>query len=1096
MLFKKRISKVLASALVAVFSIGSIGLFNVQAAAPILPHLSVPVNPGHTEEFEFVGVAAGDFTVAFETLPHPEALAPNATATRLLDIIISANNPTLHNLTIQHVDAQLIQSATLVEGEDDEDDFYVFAAINAVGTIPVTVTGGGQVSASQGQVRNISVLPVPARADLTFYGIAPNFGQLASGLGGGLVVNINPLLNNALQVTTPALTRNDQASATIVIPRTWWNDELVQAFGVVFTLNHGVIRTSGPNSNPNFHPAMQAPISLGNGYTATWISNTQFLVARTDDAAHETNNAVVLIPLNLANTGENAITLTATTGANMPNNFATLAQRTTTLMVAGAVVGNAGVANFTRTTPGAIPSVGPFSGATPVSLNIQEAGANQANHGFGANHNANQARGFAITAGTEFANTGSAFSFHTPNPTVSILGVSGGIINVPVINVPGGITNWASVNVSGNTISNPEGGNAANFNLNTGDVIGDIGDGTIAPFAWFSHGNSRLNVTLGTAQLPGRAQAGVPRSIQINNLYVGHRNPGSPTQQENLALFLTANGQGFGNNTIAGSNVSSVAVANFVSQGVGLRTATGAAGNVQNIVSGRLFGTQALAPAPAARNNFASYAGGTVATVQLYENVALGAGGLGIAHQPWTFTLTNSEGEALSGASLAALQLTGAGFGGGGSTQVNSDAGATQFRNAPTSAAAGNTHARTNSIRLQPGGWDAGGQQIVNFTANSVTVNNLPSSGTSPQVLTLAARVSTSPTFSGPIYITATGPNGFSQTILVANAQASLNISAQTTNVALGNQITPVGSVTIEELVPGALVPGNITLSFSDLAGGVILGTDQLLNPQLLGGSASIDANGGTALTVANWRNPQSLHDADTFPANVTTPLPHGRAFTVSTPSQGQGSTINISGLQAISPITAITGNRNLIVSGTSIQATGLGDRYTHTIAIPYLVIQDTALGNLTAQVTAQTGSAFITVNGVQQAMTTQGGQALPVVNIGGRNHLPLRGVAQAFGVEPVWGWDGDTLFVEIAIAGRNVRFEQGSNVIYVNGTASPAMDATVVNVGGSTYLPFAFIGWALDIPVTWEWQADGVGQLIHFNQPNLGEVAELPSGF
>ena len=631
-------------------------------------------------------------------------------------------------------------------------------------------------------------------------------------------------------------------------------------------------------------------------------------------------------------------------------------------------------------------------------------------------------------------------------------------------------------------------------------------------YAFFSHNNTRINIVLGagaesTAANPHIALA---NTIVLQGLNFRHGNIANPTFTTTPVQITVGsnigNVQSFSNTGMVGAQTHSFNAVNFPAQAVNATVAAHTAANTFN--AGRAFNHPILTDATALNNlTFADFGGVaaniTVADTAGLQGTALGATNPGLSAGTWTLTVTDSEGNAIPDyARIAAAQFnTGGNINNGGFNNA-------QFINHHGPGLTGNAAQTGTNARRVSADTSVANSVFVNFAANgsAVTISGMQHTTNSAISLVSQLRLSTNVLFNGNVYVTVTNNQGFSQTLHVATARAPISISAQPTYITTGvSALASVGNITITENFAGAIPAGSIIdLRLTQEGAGGIFG---IPFHTVGGGNVSVAAGeGGTALTIQTVAN--AAQPGVAGQAAIDGALNNIIRLTIGSQSTGQPSVITVSGL-SINPGFALAGSRNLEITqlpanrslvdnnGLNIANTAANPNIAITnnfqmpiASIPYLTIGVEGAVNVSAAVTAQTGTPFITVNGAQRTMTNANGQAISVINHQDFNFLPLRGIAEAFGIEPAWGWNPEgQLFVAINLPGRNVVFTQGSDTFTVNGVESPSMNATVQNFGGSTFLPFAYLGLALNIPVTWEHAPAGGGQLIHFNQPNLGTL-------
>ena len=669
-------------------------------------------------------------------------------------------------------------------------------------------------------------------------------------------------------------------------------------------------------------------------------------------------------------------------------------------------------------------------------------------------------------------------------------------------------------------------------------------------YAFLSHNGSRINVVLGDTS--GALGSG-NREIRLTNLAIGHANVNAPiTGYADLSVGNNILGNHTIGNIGAHTNIPAAQVisaspanplvvrtGNFSTYGLTFERASGAVGEVTDIISGRTYTEGAWNRQPNAATNtvamtISDFASRT-ARVDLTELTASS----GFNARNFSFAPTDSEGNVLEGVNIAAVTFHTTGTGGNGRGINN-----TTFYNVQGSA----NPARQWNIVGQGAGANANftGQAnnavspdpTVEFspTGHHVLVNNLRTevlawdNANRPmqnQRLQIQATffLSVNPNFEGPIYISVDNDRNFDMQfrtdfvtndgrVHVANAERLVDVTTQPTTVNIGFNTVEVQNIQIVERAAGALRQGSyLEIALGEHAHSV--------NPWSgLGFNAVTAAN----VEVTGHDNPNMRTTV-----NVATQAGGVIRLNVTRASVGQPSTITLSNLSVQAHQAVPVGEYNLYVRGTAIMdndyftvnaraaQTVLGNpllgstetghrRYAFTqglvvenfvnVTTPTVGAGIPGYASLQNQLRFQQGSHVVYVNGQARNMTTAAGMASPVRNIEGRNFMPLRGFAQLFGPDSIaYGFitpGQPGVWVSLTVGGTSVRFEQDSNAFTVNGT-SHTMDTTMVNIDGTTLIPIGFIGVAFDLPVTYE--GAGANQIVYFNNPDFGTPMTVGNG-
>jgi hypothetical protein len=247
---------------------------------------------------------------------------------------------------------------------------------------------------------------------------------------------------------------------------------------------------------------------------------------------------------------------------------------------------------------------------------------------------------------------------------------------------------------------------------------------------------------------------------------------------------------------------------------------------------------------------------------------------------------------------------------------------------------------------------------------------------------------------------------------------------------------------------------------------------------QVNGQNATVDATGafaapltiqgtsGTVVVDATDVAGNTAHKTVTVSVDKTPPT-----LTVSQP-------LNFQKIQRLPIIVQGRTEVGATVTVQGIAATVLADgSFEYAIAgatdgpLTVAVIARDAAGNTTTRTVAvsvlstkliqmQVGAKVALVNGQSVAL-----QTAPVIK-NGSTLVPLRFVAETFGINPVW--DGVFQIIDLPLGARTVRLQIGQRFAAVDGKRV-SLDAAPVILGGVTMVPLRFIADVLGADTQWE---------------------------
>jgi len=317
--------------------------------------------------------------------------------------------------------------------------------------------------------------------------------------------------------------------------------------------------------------------------------------------------------------------------------------------------------------------------------------------------------------------------------------------------------------------------------------------------------------------------------------------------------------------------------------------------------------------------------------------------------------------------------------------------------------------------------------------------------------------------------------------VQIATIKPMVEISTATTEVQIGAQRYNVKDVVITELEEKALLAGGIRLALGEFGGANTTG-------------------GLRFVPLENVKNQVIVTGGDrAFELGVVT---GGNSITtnVRVVSRSEASKITFTKLQAYVDRTVPNGTYELVVSGSAFKNNG-EDRGTELrdvavsgggrevdlrafdsfsdvafVADGYITVatdQDNlALRN---EVKIMDGVVAALVNGEEVDLPRH-----PEFNREqNRFYVPLTGIASILGTSRFY-WDNDQRVATVLFNNKSVQFKIGSSQYWVSGEAfARSMDAAAYlrfdeNGGGYTYIPFAALGDAFDIPTSFKVEEDG----------------------
>lgn len=323
--------------------------------------------------------------------------------------------------------------------------------------------------------------------------------------------------------------------------------------------------------------------------------------------------------------------------------------------------------------------------------------------------------------------------------------------------------------------------------------------------------------------------------------------------------------------------------------------------------------------------------------------------------------------------------------------------------------------------------------------------------------------------------VTVKGP-GIEESVAVANVQAPLTLSAGGGTVRVGLQEQPVGQVTIQENLVGALrardAAGNRAVLKLTLPSGIRFSKKPAV--EVAAGDLELDTSGvkladdDRTLTI-----PVKLSSA--VPVEKPVPSGEGTAASGETASTGEetttgpvyeqvGSTVTVKDILLTVDRTVPVGDIILEVSGSALSETETNfssslNRLTCVLA----QCTTPAPVAVRARVVFTIGSNKYLIGDEEKDM-----DVAPYIK-NGRTYAPVRYLAYAAGLtEDQIIWDAVNRTVTLFAGKRVVQFKIGQKSYGLNGVPI-SVDAAPEITNGRTMLPYRFVAQALGLNVAWD---------------------------
>ena len=392
-----------------------------------------------------------------------------------------------------------------------------------------------------------------------------------------------------------------------------------------------------------------------------------------------------------------------------------------------------------------------------------------------------------------------------------------------------------------------------------------------------------------------------------------------------------------------------------------------------------------------------------------------------------------------------------------------------------------------NSVAFNDNGW-SNAEDFVTFSkyGNVFYLEANDATKTKPAVATITLKLSFDSSCEGGVYLQAKNSsfgidyeaienNGVVQ---IAEVEKQFNIATGTTEVQIGAQRYNVKNVSIEELDVRAFLPdGDIILSLGEFGSAGLVAT---------GGLKFVPLEAGDQIVISGGDRTFSLEDIE-----VSTVATNFIEVTVENTSKTNPVTLSFEKLQAYVDRTVPNGVYELIISGSAFKE-------NIDVSSNYKLVNGWIVNDMFSEV-AFIAEGYITVateqnnvayrnevrimDGVVAALVN--GEAVdlprhPEFNSDqNRFYVPLTGIAQLLGTSRYY-WDNDQRVATVLFNDRSVQFKIGSSQFWIAGEAfARPMDAAAYlrfdeNGGGYTYIPFAALGEAFDIPTSFIVEDDG----------------------
>lgn len=320
--------------------------------------------------------------------------------------------------------------------------------------------------------------------------------------------------------------------------------------------------------------------------------------------------------------------------------------------------------------------------------------------------------------------------------------------------------------------------------------------------------------------------------------------------------------------------------------------------------------------------------------------------------------------------------------------------------------------------------------------------------------------------------VTVKGP-GLSQSVTVANVQAPVTVTPAGGTVRLGLAAQPVGAITIQENVVGALrardAAGNRAVLKLTLPSGVRFSAKPTV--RVTAGDLEIDTTGikleddDRTLTI-----PVKLSSA----TPVEKPVAGGEQATTEETAQEETTTeaaYEQTGSTVVVDNILLTLDRTVPVGPVTCEVSGSALSETETLFSSSLNKLSCVLAEcLTPAPVAVRATVVFTIGSTKYRVGSEEKEmeVAPYIK-NGRTYAPVRYLSYAAGIgDDQIIWDGTNRTVTIFAGKRVVQFKLGAKYYLLNGVPV-STDATPEIVSGRTMLPYRFVAQALGLKAEWD---------------------------
>ncbi len=314
--------------------------------------------------------------------------------------------------------------------------------------------------------------------------------------------------------------------------------------------------------------------------------------------------------------------------------------------------------------------------------------------------------------------------------------------------------------------------------------------------------------------------------------------------------------------------------------------------------------------------------------------------------------------------------------------------------------------------------------------------------------------------------VTVKGP-GIEESVAVANVQAPVTLSAGGGTVRIGVREQPVGVITIQENLVGALrardAAGNRAVLKLTLPSGVYFARKPTVAVTAgdleLGDDIRLEDNDRTLVI------PVKLSSATTVEKPATTGGESGAENTTGTVSEQVGSTLTVKEILLTVDRMAPDGDITVKVTGSALSETsGLFSPSFNELALVLARIAEKTEKTVRPEAVFTIGSKKYRVGNEEREMDVE-----PYIK-NGRTYAPIRYLADAAGIADsfiLWSAQDRTVTV-IVPGGRVVQFRVGQKAYLLQGVPI-SIDVAPEIVNGRVMLPYRFVSQALGLEARWD---------------------------